>query len=178
MDSLPFCLWLCGTRRHARRARYNRTRNQRVTSTRPVAPPLTLGRTPRTQDGILNFQLDAHQGSIQVTACMIPRCGPACRPHQRERHSLSRPCKLVKSSAMQSEIGTTRRPNGRRTRKSLPVSAESHVNRAETPDALSIRYTALTTAQRQCERVIVTRSITRRPCPSAQQLCCDLIPAP
>ena len=68
---------------------------------------------------------------------------------------------------MQSEIGTTRRPNGRRTRKSLPVSAESHVNRAETPDALSIRYTA----QRQCERVIVTRDSldhtpTVSPCPA------------
>ena len=56
---------------------------------------------------------------------------------------------------MQSEIGTTaaaeRTPN---QEESTSLCSESHVNRAETPDALSIRYTA----QRQCERVQLNAS--------------------
>jgi len=46
-----------------------------------LAPPLTLGRTPRTPDGILNFQLDAHQGSMHV----IVRA--AGRTRERDTHS-------------------------------------------------------------------------------------------
>jgi len=39
---------------------------------------------------------------------------------------------------MQSEIGTTRRPNGRRTRKSLPVSAASRTWTALKPPTPSL----------------------------------------
>jgi hypothetical protein len=81
-------------------------------------------------------------------------------------------CKVISDAKRDRyDAAAERTPN---QEESTSLCSESHVNRAETPDALSIRYTA----QRQRERVIVTRSITRRPCPRAQQLCCDLIPAP